>query len=75
MAYQAFGRVGPRAVVLCHEAISHLDLLWTEPAYVEQCRRLVADVVVTAARRAPRVMRAVNRLDAARHRRRAGGSG
>jgi hypothetical protein len=37
--------------------------------------RAVDRLVVTAARRAPRVMRAVNRLDAARHRRRAGGSG
>ncbi|HEY1565873.1 MAG TPA: adenylate/guanylate cyclase domain-containing protein [Solirubrobacteraceae bacterium] len=48
LAYQAFGRVGPRAVVLCHEAISHLDLLWTDPAYVEQCRRLAADVRTVA---------------------------
>jgi class 3 adenylate cyclase len=41
LAYQAFGQ-GPRAMVLFQEVVNHLDLSWTDPTYVEQCRRLAA---------------------------------
>ena len=41
LAYQSFGD-GASAVVLFQEVISHLDLQWTDPTWVQQCRRLAA---------------------------------
>ena len=39
LAYQVIGE-GPRAVVGVLEVTAHLDLLWTDPVWVEQCRRI-----------------------------------
>jgi class 3 adenylate cyclase len=41
LAYQTFGQ-GPSAMVLFQEVTSHLDLMGTDPTYVEQCRQLGA---------------------------------
>jgi hypothetical protein len=41
IAYQAFG-AGPRSVVAVPALPSHLDLLWTEPAYARQMRRFAS---------------------------------
>lgn len=39
LAYQVVGH-GPRAIVGVLEVTAHLDLLWTDPVWVEQSRRL-----------------------------------
>jgi pimeloyl-ACP methyl ester carboxylesterase len=39
LAYQVMGG-GPRAVIAVLEVSAHLDLLWTDPVWVEQSRRI-----------------------------------
>jgi pimeloyl-ACP methyl ester carboxylesterase len=39
LAYQVFGE-GPRTLVCFLEISFHLDLLWTDPHWLEQCSRL-----------------------------------